>query len=202
MLLGYSFKPRPIANNNYSIICSFSFIVLEPHCYNVTKTVENVYQEANKPLSLVIMWDSSLIGGTVGVIFGIVSDRAGKCIVERAMTIMLATNTKHCPQFTGYKSWCENETSFSVKKNSNGSLEVIVKFSVQSMLRYLGNVTVNNTILFSSRLQYSYLSTNESATDRTIQVLILGGYAKIYTWIKVNDVFIIIIMLADELWIK
>ena len=147
----------------------------------MTKTVENVYQGANKPLSLKFIWDSSLIGDTVGVIFGIVSDRAGKCIAERAMTIMLATNTKRCLQFTGYKSWCENKTSVSVKKNNDGSLELIVKFSVQSMLRYLGNVTVNNTILFSSRLQYSYLTTNESATDRTIQVLILGEYAKIYT---------------------
>lgn len=89
---------------------------------------------------------------------------------------MLATNTKYCLQF---KSWCENEVVFSVKKNTNGSLELIVTFSVQSMLRYLGNVTVNNTILFSSRLQYRYL--NESASDLTTQVHILGGYAKIYT---------------------
>ena len=151
----------------------FSFIVLEPHCYNVPKTVKNVSREDKKPVSLTFVWDTSLIGGTVGAIFGIVTDRAGKCIAERALTIMLATNTKNCPRFTGFKSWCENETAFSVKKNTNGSLELIVKFSVQSMLRYLGNVTVNNTILFSSRLQYSYL--NESASDRTIQVHILGG---------------------------
>lgn len=143
--------------------------------------MEIVYREAKKTVSLKFIWDASLIGGTVGVIFGTVTDRAGKCIAERAMTIMLPTNSKHCPRFTGYESWCKNETRFSVKKNTNGSLGLIVKFSVQSMLRYLGNVTVNNTVLFSSRLQYSYLSTNESASDLTTQVHVLGGYAKIYT---------------------
>ena len=146
----------------------------------MTKTVENVNREAKNPLSLKFIWDASLIAGTVGVIFGTVTDRGGKCVAERAVTIMLPNNTKYCPRFSGYESWCENETSFSVKKNANDGLELIVKFPVQSMSRYLGNVTVNNTILFTSRLQYSYLSTNEHATDRNIQVLILGGYAKIY----------------------
>lgn len=140
------------------------------------KTVKNVYKEDKKPVSLTFVWDETLTGGTFGIIFGTVKDRAGKCLAERVLTIMLATNTKYCLQF---KSWCENEVVFSVKKNTNGSLELIVTFSVQSMLRYLGNVTVNNTILFSSRLQYRYL--NESASDRTTQVHILGGYAKIYT---------------------
>lgn len=180
---GYSFEPRPnLANKTYSIICLFSFIVLEPHCFNVTKSVQIVYRDAQDPVSLTFDWEERQIEGTLGVIFGVVMDRAGVCIVERVLTITLATTAKQCPPFTEYdlESWCHNETVFSLKK-TNGSLVLTVQFSVKSMLKYLSNVTVNNTVLFSSSLQYNYLSTNHSASDRTIQVDISGGYAKIYT---------------------
>ncbi|CAH3149044.1 unnamed protein product [Porites evermanni] len=153
-----------------------SGFAIEPHCFNVTKTVQIVYRDAQNPVSLTFDWEERQIEGTLGVIFGVVMDRAGKCIVERALTITLATTAKQCPPFTEYdlESWCHNETVSSLKK-TNGSLELTVQFSVKSMLKYLNNVTVNNTVLFSSSLQYNYLSTNHSASDRTIQVHISEG---------------------------
>ena len=172
---------------------AFSMYCLEPHgCHNVVKKEEIIYQNALKPVSLTFFWNTTLVEDVKGIIFGPVR----KCFAKRAVTVTMASGTKHCPLYTGYEWWCDKETKTGVKNNTNGSIKFTIEFSAESVLNYLCNLTRDNcTVLFSARLLSLYGSTSERASDRNIEVQILGGLFVIHTSICIHSSVVIILIL-------